>query len=82
LCRNDGINEQKKELSEKRANPQLLGNSQNELILQRPYATRDQAIREIRECIGSFYNRKQDKKLSYLSPAAYQQKLYAGKLAA
>ena len=42
-----------------------------------------EAIREIREYIEIFYNRqRRQARLGYLSPAAYEQKFYAGQIAA
>lgn len=59
------------------------GTLKNELVHHRRYATRDEAIREIREFIEIFYNRQRpQKRLGYLSPAAYEQKFYAEQLAA
>jgi len=59
------------------------GTLKNELVHHRRYATRDEAIREIREFIEIFYNRqRRQKRLGYLSPAAYEQKFYAEQLAA
>jgi transposase InsO family protein len=49
-----------------------------ELVHHRRYATRDEAIREVREYIEVFYNRQRKQaRLGYLSPAAYEQKFYA-----
>jgi putative transposase len=59
------------------------GTLKNELIHHRRYSTRDEAIKDIREYIEIFYNRqRRQKRLGYLSPAAYEQKFYAGQLAA
>jgi transposase InsO family protein len=55
----------------------------NELVHHQRYNTRDEAMRAIREYIEIFYNRqRRQKRLGYLSPAAYEQKFYAGQLAA
>jgi putative transposase len=50
----------------------------SELVHHRRYATRDEAIRDITEYIAVFYNReRRQKRLCYLSPAAYERKFYA-----
>jgi putative transposase len=55
----------------------------NELIHRRRYKTRQEAIREITEHIEIFYNRqRRQKRLGYLSPAAYERLYYAKKKAA
>ena len=49
-----------------------------ELVHHRNYATRNEAIREIREYIEVFYNRQRKQaRLGYLSPAAYERRFYA-----
>lgn len=49
----------------------------NELVHHRRYATRKEAMREITEYIEIFYNRqRRQKRLSYLSPAAFEQNYY------
>ena len=54
----------------------------NELVHHRKYFTREQAKREITEYIEIFYNRmRKQKRLGYLSPAAFTKKHYANKLA-
>src|SRR5208282_1645099 len=59
------------------------GTLKNELVHHRRYATRAEAIKEITEYIEVFYNReRRQKRLDYLSPAAYERKFYAGKAAA
>jgi len=59
------------------------GTMKNELIYHHHYATREQAIRAITEYIEVFYNRqRRQKRLGYLSPAAYEQRFYAGRKAA
>jgi transposase InsO family protein len=59
------------------------GTLKNELIYHQRYATREQAIREITEYIEIFYNRqRRQKRLGYLSPAAYEQQFYAERKAA
>jgi hypothetical protein len=56
------------------------GTLKNELVYHQHYATRAQAIREITEYIEIFYNRqRRQKRLGYLSPAAYGRQLYTGK---
>lgn len=53
------------------------GMLKNELVHHRRYATRQQAVREITEYIEIFYNRqRRQKRLGYLSPAAYEQKYF------
>ena len=55
----------------------------NELVYHRRYATRAEAIREIREYIEIFYNRqRRQARLGYMSPAAYERKFYSEQLAA
>ena len=59
------------------------GTLKQELVHHRRYATRDEAMREIREYIEVFYNRQRKQaRLGYLSPAAYEQKFYAEQLLA
>jgi putative transposase len=59
------------------------GTLKNELVYHQRYATREQAIREITEYIEIFYNRqRRQKRLGYLSPAAYAQKYYKKRCAA
>ena len=59
------------------------GTMKNELVHQKRYKTRDEAIKEITEYIEIFYNRqRRQKRLGYLSPAAYERQFYAGKMAA
>ena len=59
------------------------GTLKNELVHHRRYATRAEAIREIREYIEIFYNRqRRQARLGYLSPAAYEKKYYSGQIAA
>jgi len=49
------------------------GTLKNELVHHRRYATRREAMREITEYIEIFYNRQRcQKRLGYLSPAAYE----------
>jgi len=53
------------------------GALKNELVHHRRYATRKEAMREITEYIEIFYNRqRRQKRLGYLSPAAYKQKYF------
>ncbi len=60
--------------------PEGHGTLKNELVYHRRYATREQAIREITEYIEIFYNRqRRQKRLGYLSPAAYLREFYMGK---
>jgi putative transposase len=59
------------------------GTMKNELIHHTHYNTRAEAIREITEYIEIFYNReRRQKRLRYLSPAAYERKFYAQRTAA
>lgn len=59
------------------------GTMKNELVHHRRYRTREEAIKEITEYIEVFYNReRRQKRLDYLSPAAYERKFYARKAAA
>ena len=59
------------------------GTLKQELIHHRRYKTRHEAIRDITEYIEIFYNRqRRQEKLGFLSPAAYEQRYYAGLLAA
>jgi putative transposase len=59
------------------------GTLKQELIYQRHYGSRREAIQDITEYIEIFYNRqRRQARLGYLSPAAYEQKYYAGLLAA
>jgi transposase InsO family protein len=54
------------------------GTLKNELVHHRRYLTRQEAIREITEYIEVFYNReRRQKRLGYLSPAAYTRQFYA-----
>ena len=54
-----------------------------ELIFQRHFATRQQAIREVTEYIEVFYNRQRiQPRLGYLSPAAFERQYYEFKKAA
>ena len=59
------------------------GTLKNELVYHRDYQSRKEAIREITEYIEIFYNRQRiQKRLGYLSPAAYERKYYEKMLAA
>ena len=59
------------------------GMLKSELTHHRRYKTRQEAIREISEHIEVFYNRqRRQKRLGYLSPAAYERQYYARKQAA
>jgi putative transposase len=59
------------------------GTMKNELIHHRRYKTREEAMSEITEYIEIFYNReRRQKRLGYLSPAAYVRKFYAQRVAA
>ena len=59
------------------------GTLKNELVYHRDYLTRQEAIKDITEYIEIFYNRqRRQKRLGYLSPAAYEKKYYEKMLAA
>jgi transposase InsO family protein len=59
------------------------GTLKQELIHHRRYRTRLEAIRDITEYIEIFYKRqRRQARLGFLSPVAYEQKYYAGLLAA
>lgn len=59
------------------------GTLKQELVHHRRYRTRQEAIQETTEYIEIFYNRqRRQARLGYLSPVAYEQKFYAGQLAA
>lgn len=59
------------------------GTLKNELVHHSRYKTRHEATEEITEYIEVFYNRqRRQKRLGYLSPAAYEKKLYQERLAA
>jgi len=57
------------------------GTLKTELVFHRQYSTRQEAIRDITEYIEIFYNRqRRQKKLDYLSPAAFEQRFYKQQL--
>jgi putative transposase len=59
------------------------GTLKNELVYHRHYRTREEAIRDITEYIEVFYNReRRQRRLGYLSPAAYGRVFYAERVAA
>ena len=59
------------------------GTLKQELVHHRRYRTRREAIGDITEYIEIFYNRlRRQARLGFLSPAAYEQRFYAGLLAA
>jgi transposase InsO family protein len=59
------------------------GTLKQELVYHRHYGSRREAIQDITEYIEIFYNRqRRQARLGFLSPAAYEQKFYAGLLAA
>jgi len=59
------------------------GTLKQELVHHCRYRSRQEAIRDITEYIEIFYNRQRlQARLGFLSPAAYEQKYYAGLLAA
>jgi len=59
------------------------GTLKQELVHHRHYTSRQEAIRDITEYIEIFYNRqRRQAKLGFLSPTAYEQRFYAGQLAA
>jgi putative transposase len=59
------------------------GTLKSELVYHRHYRTRQEAIREVTEYIEVFYNReRRQKRLGFLSPAAYERKFYAARATA
>jgi len=59
------------------------GTLKQELVHHRRYRTRQEAIRNITEYIEIFYNRQRlQARLGFLSPVVYEQRYYAGLLAA
>jgi transposase InsO family protein len=59
------------------------GTLKQELIHHRHYRSRQEAIKDITEYIEIFYNRqRRQARLGFLSPAVYEQRYYAGLLAA
>ena len=53
------------------------GTLKNELVYLKRYATRQEAIREIREYIEIFYNRQRKQaRLNYLSPVAFERQFF------
>jgi len=59
------------------------GTLKQELVHHKRYRTRREAIQDITEYIEVFYNRqRRQARLGFLSPAAYENKYYAGQLAA
>ena len=66
-----------------RAYGKFLGALKTELVHHRRFSSREQAQREITEDIEIFYNRiRKQARLGYLSPAAFNRKYYAEKIAA
>jgi len=59
------------------------GTLKSELAHHRRYRTRQEAIEDITEHIEIFYNRqRRQKRLGYLSPAAYEKQFYEKRIAA
>jgi len=59
------------------------GTLKQELVHHCHYRTRQEAIQDITEYIEIFYNRqRRQARLGFLSPVAYEQRFYAGLLAA
>lgn len=59
------------------------GTLKNELVHHIRYISRQEAIKEITEYIEVFYNRqRRQKRLGYLSPAAYEKQFYEKRIAA
>ena len=59
------------------------GTLKNELVHHSRYRTRQEAMQEITEYIEVFYNRqRRQKRLVYLSPAAYEKQFYEKRIAA
>ena len=55
----------------------------NELVYHRKFVTRNQAQKEITDYIEIFYNRQRtQKRLDYLSPAAFTQRFHLSNIAA
>ena len=53
------------------------GTLKTKLTFHRRYQTRQEAMQDIQEYIEIFYNRqRKQKKLGYLSPAAYERRFY------
>jgi len=52
------------------------GTLKNELIFHRYYATRREAMQEIKEYIEIFYNRQRQARLDYLSPEVFERRFY------
>jgi len=59
------------------------GTLKQELVHHRRYRTKQEAVRDITEYIEIFYNRqRRQARLGFLSPVVYEQRYYAGLLAA
>ena len=59
------------------------GTLKQELVHHNIYRTRQEAIQDITEYIEIFYNRqRKQKRLGYLSPAAYEKQFYKKRLSA
>ena len=59
------------------------GTIKSELAHHRRYRTRQEAIEDITEYIEIFYNRqRKQKRLGYLSPAAYEKQFYEKRIVA
>ncbi len=59
------------------------GTLKQELVHHRKYRTRHEAVQDITEYIEIFYNRqRKQKRLGYLSPAAYEKQFYEKRLSA
>ena len=59
------------------------GTLKQELVHHRHYRSRQEAIQDITEYIEIFYNRqRRQARLGFLAPAVYEQRFYAGLLAA
>jgi putative transposase len=59
------------------------GTLKQELVHHHRYRTRQEAIQDITEYIEIFYNRqRRQARLGFLSPVVYEQRYYAGLLAA
>jgi putative transposase len=59
------------------------GTLKQELVHHRHYTGRQEAIRDITEYIEIFHNRqRRQARPGFLSPAAYEQRFYAGQLVA
>ena len=79
----EGIHEPKEKLLRQRPDGKFLGTAEERACHHRHYETRQEASQEITEYIEIFCNRqRQQKRLWYLSPTAYERRYYEKQLAA